>query len=50
MGEKCLCKNLGVKERGGRLLEGGVFLGTYGIRVKDNHGYQRVLYNFLFNI
>ena len=30
-GEKYLCKNLGVKEGGGCLLEGGVFLGAYGI-------------------
>ena len=29
-GKKYLCKNLGVKEGGGHLLEGGVFLGTYG--------------------
>ena len=28
--EKYQCKNLGVKEGGGRLIEGGVFLGTYG--------------------
>ena len=31
--EKYLCKNLGVKEGGGHLLEGGVFSGTYGICV-----------------
>ena len=31
MGEKYLCKNLGVKEGGGRLLEGGIFSGAYGI-------------------
>ena len=30
--EKYLCKNLGVKEGGGRLLEGGVFSGTYGTK------------------
>ena len=30
-GEKYLCKNLGVKERGGHLLKGGVFSGTYHI-------------------
>ena len=29
IGEKYLCKNLGVKEGGGCLLEGGVFSGTY---------------------
>ena len=29
--ENTLCKNFGTKERGGRLLEGGVFSGTYGI-------------------
>ena len=28
---KYLCKNLGVKEGEGRLLEGSVFLGTYGM-------------------
>ena len=31
MGGKYLCKNLGVKEGGGRLLEGGVFLEVYSI-------------------
>ena len=30
--EKYLCKNLGVKEGGGRLLEGGMFSGTYGTK------------------
>ena len=29
--EKYLCKNLWVKEGGGRLLKGGVFSGTYSI-------------------
>ena len=29
-GEKHLCKTLGVKEGGGRLLEGGIFSGSYG--------------------
>ena len=29
--KKYLCKKLGVKEGGGHLLEGGVFLGAYGI-------------------
>ena len=31
--ENYLCKNLGVKEGGGRLVEGGVFLGAYGIYI-----------------
>ena len=30
MQEKYLTKNLGVREGGGHLLEGGVFSGTYG--------------------
>ena len=29
-GKKYLCKNLGDREGGGRLLKGGIFLGTYG--------------------
>ena len=33
-GGKYLCTNLGVKEGGGHLLEGGVFLGTYGMWMK----------------
>ena len=35
MGGKYLCKNFGVKEGGGHLLEGGVFLGAYGISMLD---------------
>ena len=37
MGEKYLCKNLGVIEGGGRLLEGGVFLGTYITIIIQTH-------------
>ena len=31
--KKYLCKNSGIKEGGGRLLEGGIFLGAYGIPI-----------------
>ena len=39
-GGKYLCKNLGVKEGGGRLLEGGIFSGAYG-NLKVHHCYLK---------
>ena len=41
-GEKYLRKNSGVKEGGGRLLEGGIFLGAYGSEMQGTMGYAWV--------
>ena len=39
--ENTLCKNLGVKKERGCLLEGDIFLGTYGMQVTKRTSYMR---------
>ena len=44
-GGKNLCKNLGVKEGGGCLLEGGVFSGAYGTKMKGKKAWGFLSYD-----
>ena len=50
---KYLCKNLGVKEGGRHLLKGGVFMGTYSIRLSTKATlliFRKSVYGYKYNV